>query len=145
MWLSVSEFGTESVCRCHSELAVLKKHEHEVTQLRNGRIFEYTVYLSALRRTSSQVVAPRHVEEVTKALFHTILLHRTTGKVYYGELYRLCVQLVSHCVFTHTHTHTQYSYSGQHSGTFSVGVVGMEDVDLSSLDFTYVSYNLYQP
>ena len=33
----------------------------------------------------------------------------------------------------------QYSYSSQHSGTFSVGVVGMEDVDLSSLNFTYVS------
>jgi autophagy-related protein 101 len=32
----------------------------------------------------------------------------------------------------------QYSYSSQHSGTFSVGVVGMEDVDLSSSNFTYV-------
>ncbi|CAI8026980.1 Autophagy-related protein 101 [Geodia barretti] len=58
------------------------------------------------------VVAARQVEEVTKALFHTILLHRTTGK---------------------------YEYSSRHSGTFSVGVVGMEDVDLSTLDFTYVS------
>ncbi|CAI8026979.1 Autophagy-related protein 101 [Geodia barretti] len=57
------------------------------------------------------VVAARQVEEVTKALFHTILLHRTTGK---------------------------YEYSSRHSGTFSVGVVGMEDVDLSTLDFTYV-------
>ena len=27
------------------------------------------------------MVAARQVEEVTKALFHTILLHRTTGKV----------------------------------------------------------------
>ena len=33
----------------------------------------------------------------------------------------------------------QYEYSSRHSGTFSVGVVGMEDVDLSTLDFTYVS------
>ena len=35
----------------------------------------------------------------------------------------------------------QYHYSSQHSGTFSVGVVGVEDVDLSGLDFTYVSHH----
>ena len=32
-------------------------------------------------RVVCQVVAARQVEEVTKAVFHTILLHRTTGKV----------------------------------------------------------------
>ena len=40
------------------------------------------------------------------------------------------------CVCVHP---PQYEYSSRHSGTFSVGVVGMEDVDLSTLDFTYVS------
>lgn len=57
-------------------------------------------------------VTPRQVLEVAKAIFHTILFHRTTGK---------------------------YSYSSHHSGTFSVGSVGLEDVDcLASAGFTYV-------
>ncbi len=33
----------------------------------------------------------------------------------------------------------QYTYSSHQSGTFSVGTVGTEDVDCSTLDFTYVS------
>ncbi len=33
----------------------------------------------------------------------------------------------------------QYSYSVHHSGTFSVGTVGTEDIDCSTVDFTYVS------
>lgn len=56
-------------------------------------------------------VTPVQVEGVIKALFHTILLHRTTGK---------------------------YSYANPSSGTFSVGTVGVEDVDCTSFDFTYV-------
>ena len=77
-------------------------------------------------------MAPHQVEEVTKAVFHTILLHRTTGKV---SCKSWCKSVVSSLLVSPV----QYSYSSQHSGTFSVGVIGMEDVDLSSLNFTYVS------
>jgi autophagy-related protein 101 len=55
--------------------------------------------------TASQVV------DAAKAVFHTILLHRTTGK---------------------------YNYNLRNPGTFSVGSMGIEDTDCTSMDFTYV-------
>ncbi|XP_065896683.1 autophagy-related protein 101-like [Dysidea avara] len=54
-------------------------------------------------------VEPSQINDVTKAIFHTILFHRSTGKFTY-----------------------------QHGNTFSVGSIGMEDVDCSTVDFTYI-------
>lgn len=55
--------------------------------------------------TAAQVV------DAAKAVFHTILLHRSTGK---------------------------YTYNPQSPGTFSVGSVGVEDTDCTSMELTYV-------
>lgn len=55
------------------------------------------------------VVECGQVEETVKSLFHTILLHRTTGKFHY-----------------------------KHEGTYSIGTVGTEDIDCDYIDFTYV-------
>uniref|UniRef100_H2ZM43 Autophagy-related protein 101 n=1 Tax=Ciona savignyi TaxID=51511 RepID=H2ZM43_CIOSA len=50
------------------------------------------------------------VEESVLGIFHSILLHRSTGKFHYRQ-----------------------------EGTYSVGTVGTEDVDCEFVDFTYVS------
>jgi autophagy-related protein 101 len=57
------------------------------------------------------VVTASQVVDAAKAVFHTILLHRTTGK---------------------------YNYNLRNPGTFSVGSMGIEDTDCTSMDFTYV-------
>lgn len=51
----------------------------------------------------------RQVEEATLAVLHTVLLHRSTGKFHYKK-----------------------------EGTYSIGTVGIQDVDCDFIDFTYV-------
>uniref|UniRef100_A0A8C4WWM9 Autophagy-related protein 101 n=1 Tax=Eptatretus burgeri TaxID=7764 RepID=A0A8C4WWM9_EPTBU len=51
----------------------------------------------------------RQLEEAVLAVFHSALLHRTTGKFHYKR-----------------------------EGTYSVGTVGVQDVDCDSMDLTYV-------
>ncbi|KAL1767615.1 autophagy-related protein 101, partial [Sigmodon hispidus] len=54
-------------------------------------------------------VEGRQVEEAMLAVLHTILLHRSTGKFHYKK-----------------------------EGTYSIGTVGIQDVDCDFIDFTYV-------
>ncbi|XP_002125864.2 autophagy-related protein 101 [Ciona intestinalis] len=56
------------------------------------------------------VVECGQVEESVLGIFHSILLHRSTGKFHY-----------------------------RHEGTYSVGTVGTNDVDCEFVDFTYVA------
>lgn len=51
----------------------------------------------------------RQVEEAMLAVLHTVLLHRSTGKFHYKK-----------------------------EGTYSIGTVGIQDVDCDFIDFTYV-------
>lgn len=51
----------------------------------------------------------RQVEEAMLAVLHTVLLHRSTGKFHYKK-----------------------------EGTYSIGTVGVQDVDCDFIDFTYV-------
>lgn len=51
----------------------------------------------------------RQIEEVVTSLFHTLLFHRTLGKFHYKQ-----------------------------EGSYSIGTVGMVDVDCDFVDFTYV-------
>jgi len=55
------------------------------------------------------LVEAGQVEDAVKSIFHTILLHRTTGKFHYRK-----------------------------EGTYTAGIVGTEDVDCNFIDFTYV-------
>lgn len=60
-----------------------------------------------------EIIAERNqVEEVVSSIFHSILLHRSTGK---------------------------FDYKGEK--TFAVGTIGTEDIDCDFLDFTYVRIN----
>lgn len=54
-------------------------------------------------------VEGRQVEEAMLAVLHTVLLHRSTGKFHYKK-----------------------------EGTYSIGTVGIQDVDCDFIDFTYV-------
>ncbi|XP_077987763.1 autophagy-related protein 101-like [Glandiceps talaboti] len=54
-------------------------------------------------------VEGRQIEEVVLSIFHTLLFHRTTGKFHYKR-----------------------------EGTYSIGTVGILDVDCDFIDFTYV-------
>ncbi|XP_033742369.1 autophagy-related protein 101-like [Pecten maximus] len=54
-------------------------------------------------------VEGRQIEEVVSSVFHTLLLHRTLGKFHYKQ-----------------------------EGSYSIGTVGVVDVDCDFLDFSYV-------
>lgn len=54
-------------------------------------------------------VEGRQIEETVSSIFHTLLLQRTVGKFHYKQ-----------------------------EGTYSIGTVGVEDVDCDFVDFTYV-------
>ena len=54
-------------------------------------------------------VEGRQIEEVVESIFHTLLLHRTLGKFHYKQ-----------------------------EGSYSIGTVGIVDVDCDFIDFTYV-------
>ncbi|XP_039255518.1 autophagy-related protein 101-like [Styela clava] len=55
------------------------------------------------------LVESRQVEEAVLSIFHSIILHRSTGK-----------------------------FSYKREGTYSVGTIGMEDINCDFIDFTYV-------
>ena len=54
----------------------------------------------------------QHVKEVVSSIFHTVLLHRTFGKISYKK-----------------------------ESTYSIGSLGIKDNDCSRIDFTYCSVN----
>ncbi|XP_067654342.1 autophagy-related protein 101-like [Haliotis asinina] len=54
-------------------------------------------------------VEGRQIEEVVQSIFHTLLMHRTLGKFHYKQ-----------------------------EGSYSIGTVGIMDVDCDYIDFTYV-------
>ncbi|XP_064634607.1 autophagy-related protein 101-like [Lineus longissimus] len=54
-------------------------------------------------------VEGRQIEEVVLSLFHSLLLHRTLGKFHYKQ-----------------------------EGSYSIGTVGVEEVDCDFVDFTYI-------
>ncbi|XP_072046174.1 autophagy-related protein 101-like [Amphiura filiformis] len=68
--------------------------------------------MNARSQTFELSVEGKQVDEVVLALFHTLLFHRTTGKFHYKQ-----------------------------EGTYSIGTVGMVEVDCDFVDFTYVRCN----
>ncbi len=101
-------------------------------------------------KVSIQRVAPNQVDEVTKGTISTT--HTHTHTLYLPPPHTH--SHIPHCTIAQEHREgtlivcvcvcvllvpLQYTYSSHQSGTFSVGTVGTEDVDCSTLDFTYVS------
>ena len=73
------------------------------------------------------------------ALFHTILFHRTTGKVHPSP------SLPPSPILSPLLPSLQFSYTSPNSATFSVGTVGIQDVDLTLAGFTYVCKSYCSP
>jgi len=65
--------------------------------------------MNARSHTFELTVEERQIEEVVASIFHTLLFHRTQGKYHYKQ-----------------------------EGSYSIGSVGMVDVDCDFVDFTYV-------
>jgi autophagy-related protein 101 len=65
--------------------------------------------MNARSHTFEITVEERQIEEVVATIFHTLLFHRTQGKYHYKQ-----------------------------EGSYSIGSVGMIDVDCDFVDFTYV-------
>ncbi|ELU08752.1 hypothetical protein CAPTEDRAFT_144659 [Capitella teleta] len=65
--------------------------------------------MNARSQTFELSVEGRQVEEVVASIFHTLLFHRTFGKFHYKQ-----------------------------EGSYSIGTVGMQDVDCDFVDTTYV-------
>ena len=65
--------------------------------------------MNARTRIFEMTVEGRQIEEVVSSIFHTLLFHRTFGKFHYKQ-----------------------------EGSYSIGTLGMEDVDCDFVDFTYI-------
>jgi autophagy-related protein 101 len=65
--------------------------------------------MNARSQIFEMTVEGRQIEEVVSSIFHTLLFHRTFGKFHYKQ-----------------------------EGSYSIGTLGMEDVDCDFIDFTYV-------
>ncbi|XP_063957226.1 autophagy-related protein 101-like [Lytechinus pictus] len=65
--------------------------------------------MNARSQTFELTVEGRQIEEVVLSLFHTLLFHRTTGKFQYKQ-----------------------------EGTYSIGTIGMVELDCDYTDFSYI-------